>query len=166
MKTLPLIIAALMLAAAAHAQERSAGQSYDAQTNWAALKSSIDALAAQNKLIAQTVDAISSKTDAINTKMDAVADCGKQYKIWNGTACVSAWPAKLQTKTYSVAACSGSNDGFCQAKGYDSATGCNTVTVYVPPTMGSGGEGYGGGYSPGGYVTGYQVTCARLVPDN
>lgn len=54
---LPLMAAALLLAMApAHAQERSAGQSYDAQTNWAALNGKIETVINQNKLLATTID--------------------------------------------------------------------------------------------------------------
>lgn len=64
--------AALPLAAAlpAHAQERSAGQTYDAQTNWSALNGKIEAAINQNKLIAQTVDNINKDF----TKMKACND--------------------------------------------------------------------------------------------
>jgi hypothetical protein len=39
---LPLIAVAVVLAMPVHAQERSAGLTYDGQTNWSALKASID----------------------------------------------------------------------------------------------------------------------------
>jgi len=55
-KSLPLLAAAMVLATAAHGQERTAGQANDAQVNWSALKSSIDLVSSQNKAIAATVD--------------------------------------------------------------------------------------------------------------
>jgi len=56
--------AALLLAMApAHAQERSAGQSYDAQTNWSALNGRIEAVINQNKMLAQTVDKMKACND-------------------------------------------------------------------------------------------------------
>lgn len=73
----------LLAAGSALAQERSAGQAYDAQTNWAALKGMFDKIDNQNKAIAATLTAISDK-------LDAIGGCGKQQKLWDGTACVDA----------------------------------------------------------------------------
>jgi len=83
MKTILAVAATLLLATAAHAQERSAGQNYDAQTNWSALKASIDSLRSQNTAIVSTVD-------TVNTGMDHSAECAKKGELWDGTACVMA----------------------------------------------------------------------------
>jgi len=64
-----------MLAAPAYAQERSAGQSYDAQTNWSALKASIDGLRSQNAVIAKTLD-------TTNKKLAALTACNAKKMIY------------------------------------------------------------------------------------
>lgn len=46
----------LMVVGSVMAQERTAGQNYDAQVNWSALKTSIDLVSNQNKILAQTLD--------------------------------------------------------------------------------------------------------------
>lgn len=109
-KTSILLAAAVafVATAAAHAQERAAGQSYDAQTNWGALKSSIDMLINQNKAIADTVDALNTKVttltdkvnvldgkvttltstvNVLNSKVSAIAACGAAGKLWTGAGC-------------------------------------------------------------------------------
>lgn len=61
MKMLFLLAAAVAFTATpALAQERTAGQAYDAQVNWSALNGAITALKDQNKLLAQALDAIST----------------------------------------------------------------------------------------------------------
>lgn len=93
--TLSLIAVTIILAAAAHAQERSAGQSYDAQTNWSALKASIDGLRSQNAMIAAAVD-------ANGKKLDAITDCSKQQMFYNGSKCVGPVLGSDVLKTYTL----------------------------------------------------------------
>lgn len=71
-----LITPALALMATAHAQERSAGQNYDAQSNWSALNGKIDAVINQNKLLATTIDKMKTcndKNKIYNPKPDAAS---------------------------------------------------------------------------------------------
>jgi len=118
--------------ATAHAQERSAGQSYDAQINWAALQSQIKTVIDQNKAIATTVD-------NVNGKLDAISACGKKNEIWNGTACVavSSTPpvGKLVTQAFSFDS-TGYNycnvgQSYCISHGYDSQIDCTTTSTQV-----------------------------------
>lgn len=51
-----LVAASLILATGAFAQERTAGQAYDSQVNWAALRSQIDLVSTQNKVLAAMLD--------------------------------------------------------------------------------------------------------------
>lgn len=64
----PILLAflgsALLLALPAAAQERSAGQAYDAQVNWGALRAQISSVIDQNKLLAERLD----KIEACSTK--------------------------------------------------------------------------------------------------
>ena len=54
MKTL-LLAAALVLPVLAHAQDRTAGQAFDAQVNWESLKAMFDKVDTQNKILAAAV---------------------------------------------------------------------------------------------------------------
>lgn len=76
MKTLPILAAALVLPAIAIGQERTAGQAYDAQVNWSTLKSSIDLVSSQNKILAATLDKVTgcNKKKMIYAPGDSAAD--------------------------------------------------------------------------------------------
>jgi hypothetical protein len=116
-----------VLAAAAHAQERTAGQAYDAQVNWASLKNSIDLVSTQNKAMAAAVEVISDKLDAMSGKIDAIARCGSQKKLWNGSGCVAVastgsggtkpTPTPSPTTPTEVAVGGGSCSAYTNSKG-------------------------------------------------
>lgn len=161
----PLIIAALALPVAVLAQERTAGQAYDAQVNWASLKSSIDMVSNQNKAIAATVTAIGEKLDAIEA-------CGKQGKIWNGSGCADAG-GDLEVGTFSETNVYGggcrtmgnkvfcstfepasASDAYCKGKGYDALVS----NVCSSRTVAGGGNHDSPSYS---YVTGCTLRCIR-----
>lgn len=154
---LSLLVAALLLAGAAWAQERTAGQAYDAQVNWASLKNSIDLVNTQNKAIAATVTAISAK-------LDAIAACGARQQLWDGAGCVDAGgKQKLETKVYSSPKyddCRGYippnpiTKAFCQTNGYDDVIGAGEQ-------RGTCGLGHG---EHGSAVT-YYGTCVRSVAE-
>lgn len=94
----PLVIAAVLLPVAATAQERTAGQAYDAQVNWASLKGMFDRVDAQNKILAATI-----------TKMQACAAKDALYKPGDSAAdadgCVGTGGLKLGQKVAVSSAC-------------------------------------------------------------
>ena len=67
MKHAFFILLAMGLALPLHAQERSAGQSYDAQVNYGALSAKLDALISQNRIIAGTIDSLNDKVTKVTT---------------------------------------------------------------------------------------------------
>lgn len=87
-----MAIAMLAVAVSAHAQERTAGQSHDAQVNWEVLTTRLDALDTQNKALASTL-----------TKMQACNSSKKVYAPSDPTkdanGCVSIAPVTVQTGT-------------------------------------------------------------------
>jgi|GEM_PF-3303650 len=165
MKTLPLIATALLVATAAHAQERSAGQTYDAQTNWSALSGKIDAVINQNKLLATTID----KMNACNAKKmvyapaDAKADAGGCVNTTPGidyTACTDINWVHSNTNLYCPAGSvmvagksrrsdSGEWNGMiCCPLG--TARGAPPAPPAPPPPSSGGGVVFTGGCSGGG----------------
>lgn len=83
-----LAISMVLLPAVTMAQERSAGQAYDAQVNWAALNNKIDLVSNQNKVLTSTI----AKFQACNLKKriyiptDTAADADGCVAI-TGTPC-------------------------------------------------------------------------------
>jgi len=87
-----VLLTALGLNATAQAQERSAGQAYDAQVNWAALSNKLDLLDSQNKMLAAAMERQGEQL----AKMTA---CNAKTMLWSpssttpvpdGEGCVSA----------------------------------------------------------------------------
>jgi len=176
MKSLVFLGILALLPAAAMAQERSAGQSYDAQTNWSALKASIDALVNQNKMIAATID-------SLGDKVNAIAACSAQQKLWTGgTTCVEINvsntttnpPMRTETATFTIPAKFGlgmtkpeyvvADDAFCKGKGYD---GLQSSSHYDSPyTCYRNGGGDTGPVPTTCHSYGTSAICYRLVPVN
>jgi hypothetical protein len=166
-----------LLAGTALAQERAAGQAYDAQVNWAALSTQLNALKTQNQALAAsittmqtsltnlttTVNALSSKVLVMDSKLTAIATCGAQQKYWNGSACVTAGADSLptiQTGVFSescgYSSCaSPASDAYCQGKGYDAVTEVTTQTSTKHTGGSSGGDTT--------YTSGYTIRCMRVV---
>jgi len=140
--TLMLTAMACGVAFAAAAQERSAGQTYDAQTNWSALKAQIDMLLNQNKLIAASIDSLTTQVGGVDDKIDSIGNCGAQGKLWNGSTCVAVSAAsptnvtgKLVTKTFNLPGnwngsfCAmGKGPAYCTSQGYDSQISCTNAS--------------------------------------
>lgn len=164
------------LTATAVAQERTAGQAYDAQVNWSTLMTKLNALDTQNKALAlsltalqtsvtnltTTVNALSSKVLVMDNKLSAIAACGAQQKYWNGAACVAAGAASLptlQAATFTENVNYGGHFtpsvAYCVSKGYDTLASVTTSTS----TRHTGGrEG-----QDTTYTSGYHMTCLRVV---
>jgi hypothetical protein len=108
--TLGMTAVAIAISGSVLAQERAAGQANDAQVNWAALSTKLNALDTQNKSLAAsmvtlqasvtalttTVNALSSKILVMDGKLTAIAACGAQQKIWNGSSCVTSGSSDLR----------------------------------------------------------------------
>lgn len=175
--TFCLALLAALAAPGAHAQERTAGQTYDAQVNWSALATKIDAVSAQNKALAAsmktlqetlttlttTVDALSSKVVLLDSKMSAIATCGAQKTYWNGTRCVagSAGLPRVEsatfteTRSYRGARSNPATHGYCVSRGYDDLAGYTTSTSTRHVGGRTGGEE--------SYISAYHITCMRVV---
>lgn len=138
---LHIILAALavMAAGSAAAQERSAGQAYDAQVNWASLKGMFDKIDAQNKVLAATLAQVSA--------------CNSQKKFYapsdpaavSPTYCVGIDTKQLKFKTASFAkpyGCGGAStacradqvtvDHQCEINGYNGASGFGVGSYSSP----------------------------------
>lgn len=177
MRSLTLVTVLTLLAASAVAQERAAGQANDAQVNWTALSTQLNALKTQNQALAAsmvtlqgsvttlttTVNALSSKVLVMDSKLTAIATCGAQQKYWNGAACVAAGAGSLPTVQTGVfsescgysSCASPASDTYCQGKGYDAVTEVDVQTSTKHTGGSSGGDTT--------YTSGYTIRCMRVV---
>lgn len=166
-----LIAVALPLAAAfsAHAQERSAGQSYDAQINWGALNAKIDTFSNLTKTIATRVDDMSTTLSLVSGTTTDIVACGKQNKIWNGATCVT--PPSYKTVIGQIAYPVPHHSGYsaaqaCQNAGYEGISS-------LAPTYSGGAQQNCNGQDCTGVptatpvaVSGYLLFCYKNVLSN
>lgn len=164
--TLFLAVCVLLAAAPLHAQERTAGQSYDAQVNWSALKSRIDLVNTQNKVLASTLD----KVMACNTggKLYAPADAAADAQ-----GCVSTMRSCPENSTLKVRggawkcvveyskACGNNKTVYCS--GSDVRTACldtgNGRNHGVTPVGANGCRAWEGSANYG--TSNCQLSCIR-----
>ena len=109
MKSLIFPLAALVaVTTPALAQERTAGRSYDAQVNWAALQNGINQVSSQNKVLAGIIDKMQAcnATRKIYAPADpdkdadgCVAVGGKQTQVGTATD-TSSWKNRIVSVTF------------------------------------------------------------------
>lgn len=130
-------LVALVGWSSAWAQERTAGQAYDAQVNWSALSSKLDLVINQNKVLATTVTALSKEVDSLSAKLDAAAACGKQQKLWTGSGCANV-PSGAMPTYGQVPYTSGTPVAACRKYGYKGVVSFTPIIsgAYVPVCMG------------------------------
>jgi hypothetical protein len=88
-----LLLALAVLATPVIAQERTAGQNYDAQVNWSTLSSKIDAVSNQNKTLAALLDKITAcnNQNKIFNPADPAADPDTGCTTIKGKSCTVDW---------------------------------------------------------------------------
>ena len=157
----------MALAVPAVAQERSAGQSYDAQVNYGALNAKLQNILDQNQVIAGTVTSLNTTVTSLtttvkdlsdkNTKLQQqisqIAACNNGGRLWTGSSCVAMSSFFRIVGLDQHVPTSGGNVGvYCNSNEVSVSGGAQIATAGTTGSVMTGNAPYNNGWVAGGWA--------------